>query len=66
MSYHRAAKDTDPMPFGAWKGVPMIDVPADYLIWLKDHGNLRPGSILSYIIDKEKFLREEIKNKKTT
>ena len=26
--------DTDPMPFGKHKGVPMQDVPAHYLHWL--------------------------------
>ena len=27
-------EDTDPMPWGKHKGVPMADVPADYLFWL--------------------------------
>jgi len=26
-------KDTDLMPFGKYKGIPMQDVPAGYLIW---------------------------------
>ena len=26
--------DTDPMPFGKYKGTPMQDVPASYLHWL--------------------------------
>lgn len=26
--------DTDPMPFGKHKGMPMQDVPASYLHWL--------------------------------
>lgn len=64
MSYQRACKDTDLMPFGVHKDKQMIDVPADYLIWLLDKGNLNPGSVLSYILDKEQYLREEIKNKK--
>jgi len=29
-----ALKDTDPMPFGKHKGIPMQDVPASYLAWL--------------------------------
>ena len=29
-------KDTDPFPFGQWKGTPMQDVPAEYLDWLSD------------------------------
>ena len=27
-------QDTDPMPFGKYKGQPMQDVPASYLHWL--------------------------------
>lgn len=30
--------DTDPMPFGKHKGVPMSDVPAGYLHWLWANG----------------------------
>jgi len=26
--------DTDPMPFGKYRGIPMKDVPAKYLFWL--------------------------------
>lgn len=38
--------DTDPMPFGKHKGVPMQDVPASYLHYLwtngKEHETLCP------------------------
>jgi len=27
-------KDTDPMPWGKHKGIPMQDVPASYFFWL--------------------------------
>ena len=30
--------DLDPMPFGKHKGKPMQDVPAKYLVWLKEVG----------------------------
>lgn len=30
----RILQDTDPMPWGKYKGVPMQDVPADYMFWL--------------------------------
>lgn len=36
--------DTDPMPFGKYKGVRLGDVPAGYLLWLYNQGpnaNLR-------------------------
>lgn len=29
-----ALGDNDPMPFGKWKGTPMMHVPASYLYWL--------------------------------
>ena len=32
-------EDTDLMPFGKYKGVQMIDVPAGYLIWLTDNAS---------------------------
>ena len=32
-------QDTDPMPWGKWKGKPMQDVPADYLFWLWTNGS---------------------------
>ena len=31
-------QDTDPMPFGKHKGIPMQDVPASYLFWLWTNG----------------------------
>lgn len=31
-------QDTDPMPFGRYKGQPMSDVPASYLHWLWTNG----------------------------
>ena len=31
-------QDTDPMPFGKYKGQPMQDVPASYLHWLWVNG----------------------------
>ena len=36
MSFHALEdlKDTDAMPFGKYKGIPMQDVPASYLHWL--------------------------------
>lgn len=31
-------QDTDPMPYGKYKGAPMQDVPPDYLFWLWTNG----------------------------
>ena len=33
-----ALTDLDPMPFGKFKGKPMQDVPASYLVWLHGEG----------------------------
>jgi hypothetical protein len=33
-------KDSDPMPFGKFKGQPMEDVPTRYLFWLWTPGGL--------------------------
>ena len=33
-------KDTDPMPWGKYKGVPMQDVPASYMFYLWVHNGL--------------------------
>lgn len=59
MSTWRALNDKDPMPFGKYQGTPMIDVPASYLLYLKKNG-LKNGSVLQYILLKEKYLKEEV------
>lgn len=35
----RILSDTDKMPFGKYKGIPMQDVPATYLHWFWREGN---------------------------
>ena len=34
----KALTDTDPMPYGKFKGTPMSDVPANYLHWIWNNG----------------------------
>jgi hypothetical protein len=41
-------KDNDPMPWGKYEGRPMIEVPADYLLWLHDN-NYGYEPVTSYI-----------------
>lgn len=55
--------DTSPMPFGKYKGTPMINVPASYLIYVLENG-LKPGSVKDYIIENYEVLKTEIKNNK--
>lgn len=55
--------DTSEMPFGKYKGMAMIDVPANYLLWLYEKG-LQNGNVKDYIEDNLEVLKQEIKNKK--
>lgn len=50
--------DTSPMPFGKYKGKEMVNVPADYLIYLHDQGNLY-GDLLQYIEDNLEVLKQQ-------
>jgi len=50
------------MPWGKYGGkLKMIDVPASYLLYLKDVKKIDPGTVLDYINDREQFLRDEVK-----
>ena len=40
--------DSTPMPFGKYKGRKMEDVPADYLLWLRDQ-KCRDQQVSEYI-----------------
>ena len=55
--------DNSAMPFGKHKGKKMIDVPADYLLWLHDQGELF-GDLKGYIDENIEALRLEVKNDK--
>lgn len=56
-------RDNDPMPFGKYKGEKMIDVPAEYLLWLLENDKCS-NNVREYIIDVKDVLLEEIKHKK--
>jgi len=47
----RKLEDTDTMPFGKHKGVPMQDVPASYLhyLWTNGMENDRQSNVADYI-----------------
>ncbi len=57
----RPLKDDSLMPWGKYAGTLMIDVPAAYLLYLKDVKKIDPSTVLDYINDREKFLRDEVK-----
>lgn len=54
--------DESKMPWGKFKGYRMIDIPASYLLWLKD--NITSGPILNYISRNMDALNKEIKEKR--
>lgn len=57
----RELRDTDPMPFGKYKGTPMQDVPASYLHWLWSQDDFRQkgGSVCDYIESHIEALAQE-------
>jgi hypothetical protein len=50
--------DQDLMPFGKYKGEKMEDVPASYLLWLRDAAVRHPG-VKAYIEDNLTALLKE-------
>lgn len=60
----RPLKDDSLMPWGKYGGKQMIDVPAEYLLYMKDVKKISPGTVLDYINDREQFLRDEVKAQK--
>jgi uncharacterized protein (DUF3820 family) len=53
--------DDSPMPWGKFKGKKMIDVPADYLLWLRDREDKISGDVSDYIDDNYSVLLLEAK-----
>ena len=51
--------DESSMPWGKHQGVPMADVPADYLIWLWDN-NKCSGAVKAYIKENLEVLKQEV------
>jgi hypothetical protein len=59
----RTLTDIDLMPFGKYKGMKMIDVPASYLLWFLENGS--DGNVKDYARDnKEALIQELNKDKK--
>lgn len=54
--------DTDPMPFGKYKGTPMQDVSASYLHWLWTNGKKddKADPVACYIRDNINALKLEL------
>lgn len=41
--------DKSEMPFGKHKGVSMVNIPCDYLLWLYKDGEMTRGNVRDYI-----------------
>lgn len=52
--------DTDPMPYGKFKGDQMQNVPYWHLLWLYDNGKANP-EVKAYIEDNKEVLEAERK-----
>lgn len=58
----RKLTDTDPMPFGKFKGTPMQDVSASYLHYLWTNGmknDVKTSNVAAYIEENLQALKEE-------
>ncbi|MFA5934983.1 MAG: DUF3820 family protein [Candidatus Paceibacterota bacterium] len=51
--------DNELMPFGKYKGKPMIEVPDEYLLWLYNNNKVF-GNVLEYIMDNIEAIRANI------
>lgn len=58
-----ALGDLDPMPFGKYKGTPMQDVPASYLVWLKNEG-CNNVLVANYIHNSWEAIQQEVEDDK--
>jgi hypothetical protein len=55
--------DLDPMPFGKYKGIPMGEVPSDYLDWLIGQDWIYQWpDVEAYINDNLDSIQEDIKD----
>lgn len=55
-------QDSDKIWFGKHQGKRLIDIPADYLIWIYEQGKCS-GPLRKYIENNMDALKKEIKNK---
>jgi uncharacterized protein (DUF3820 family) len=58
-TYVAPLRDTDPMPFGKYKGRAMVNVPGPYLYWLLKNG-CDHVAVRKYILINEEAILKEI------
>lgn len=51
--------DTDPMPWGKYKGTPMANVPASYLLWLHENNKANDYPVKKYIANNFEVLKKQ-------
>lgn len=47
------------MPYGKYKGKKMFNIPADYLLWLRENGKCSP-LVAAYIDDNSDKLKKQV------
>lgn len=53
------------MPIGKYKGEKLVNVPASYLLWIRDNLKLgKEGPLAEYILENEELLIQEQENEK--
>lgn len=55
--------DETEMPFGKYKGITLANVPASYLLWLRDNGNTF-GAMRTYLEENLDVLKKQAENEK--
>lgn len=51
--------DNSTMPYGKYKGQKMSNIPADYLLWLREHGKCSP-LVAAYIDENIDRLKKQV------
>lgn len=64
MSYTEPLQDNDKMPFGMHKGKAMIEVPAQYLLYIYNNGMCSDSRVRTYIESNLDALKKEAGTRK--
>lgn len=56
--------DESLMPWGKYKGIPIGEVPAEYLLWLYEEKGIHDPKVHSYVLNNLNILRMQMQNKK--
>jgi len=56
--------DESLMPFGKYKGYAMVNIPADYLLWLYENATQLRSDMKTYLEDNIDVIRAEVNRSK--